>query len=77
MGFVNTMDPVKTHQTVKDIQQWFEDNKDELGFDLVTWGFKSGDVLHMSETGKVITIEQSGDTTMSVGGFFRYYRSNT
>ncbi len=69
MGFVNTMDPVKTHQTVKDIQQWFKDNKDEPGFDLVTWGFKSGDVVHMPETGKVITIEQSGGTTMSVGGF--------
>jgi len=51
MGFVNTMDPVKTHQTVKDIQQWFEDNKGEPGFDLVTWGFKSGDLITMPEVG--------------------------
>ncbi|MDC9714273.1 MAG: MMPL family transporter, partial [Gammaproteobacteria bacterium] len=69
MGFVNTMDPVKTHQTVKDIQQWFEDNKNEPGFNLVTWGFKSGDVVHMPATGKTVTIEDSGTTTMSVGGF--------
>ena len=97
MGFVNTMDPVKTHQTVKDIQQWFVDNKDEPGFDLVTWGFKSGDVITMPEAGvcsidsvnesnsptkrqdcanedgdwvaKVVQIEDSGTTTMAVGGF--------
>jgi len=69
MGFVNTMDPVKTHQTVKDIQQWFKDNKNEPGFDLVTWGFKSGDIVHMPETGKTIQIEDSGTTTMAVGGF--------
>ena len=69
MGFVNTMDPVKTHQTVKDIQQWFIDNKDEPGFDLVTWGFKSGDVVHMPESGKTVQIEDSGTSTMAVGGF--------
>jgi len=97
MGFVNTMDPVKTHQTVKDIQQWFIDNKDEPGFDLVTWGFKSGDLITMPEVGtcsidavnesnsptkrsdcsnqggdwvaKQVQIEDSGTTTMAVGGF--------
>ncbi|MDC9726825.1 MAG: MMPL family transporter [Candidatus Thioglobus sp.] len=69
MGFVNTMDPVKTHQTVKDIQQWFKDNKDEPGFDLVTWGFKSGDVVHMPESGKTVQIEDSGTDTVAVGGF--------
>ena len=68
MGFVNTMDPVKTHQTVKDIQQFFKD-KDEPGFDLVTWGFKSGDVVQMPESGKTIQIEDSGTDTVAVGGF--------
>nr|MCS5586708.1 MMPL family transporter [Gammaproteobacteria bacterium] len=97
MGFVNTMDPVKTHQTVLDIQQWFIDNKDEPGFDLVTWGFKSGDLITMPEVGtcsidavnesnsptkrsdcsnqggdwvaKQVQVEDSGTTTMAVGGF--------
>ncbi len=97
MGFVNTMDPVKTHQTVKDIQQWFEDNKGEPGFDLVTWGFKSGDLITMPEVGtcsidavnesnspskrsdcanqggdwtaKQVQVEDSGTTSMAVGGF--------
>jgi predicted RND superfamily exporter protein len=69
MGFVNTMDPVKTHQTVKDIQQFFKEHQNEPGFDLVTWGFKSGDVVHMPESGKTVTIEDSGTDTVSVGGF--------
>jgi predicted RND superfamily exporter protein len=69
MGFVNTMDPVKTHQTVKDIQQFFKEHQDEPGFNLVTWGFKSGDVVHMPESGKTVTIEDSGTDTVAVGGF--------
>jgi predicted RND superfamily exporter protein len=63
------MDPVKTHQTVKDIQQWFEDNKNEKGFNLVNWGFKSGDIVNMPESGKTIQIEDSGTSTVAVGGF--------
>jgi predicted RND superfamily exporter protein len=51
MGFVNTMDPVKTHQVVKDIQKWFKDHEDKKGYNLVTWGFKSGDILTMPEVG--------------------------
>ncbi len=69
MGFVNTMDPVKTHQTVKDIQQFFKDNENQPGFNLVNWGYKSGDIINMPETGKTIQIEDSGTDTVSVGGF--------
>jgi predicted RND superfamily exporter protein len=69
MGFVNTMDPVKTHQTVKDIQAFFEENKNKAGFNLVNWGYKSGDVVQMPETGKIVQIEDSGTDTVSVGGF--------
>ncbi|SMN11093.1 conserved hypothetical protein, putative transport protein [uncultured Candidatus Thioglobus sp.] len=69
MGFVNTMDPVKTHQTVKDIQQFFKDHENEKGFNLVNWGYKSGDVVHLPETGKVVQIENSNTDSVSVGGF--------
>jgi len=69
MGFVNTMDPVKTHQTVKDIQDFFKKHENDPGFKDVTWGFKSGDVVTMPETGKVVQIEDSGTDTVSVGGF--------
>ena len=69
MGFVNTMDPVKTHQTVKDIQQFFKDHENEKGFNLVEWGYKSGDTILMPESGKTVTIEDSGTDTVAVGGF--------
>ncbi|SMN01845.1 FIG005548: transport protein [uncultured Candidatus Thioglobus sp.] len=69
MGFVNTMDPVKTHQTVKDIQQFFKKHENEKGFNLVNWGYKSGDVVHLPETGKVVQIENSNTDSVSVGGF--------
>ena len=69
MGFVNTMDPVKTHQTVKDIQDFFKANEDKPGFKDVTWGFKSGDIIQMPESGKTVQIEDSGTDTVSVGGF--------
>ncbi len=69
MGFVNTMDPVKTHQTVKDIQDFFKANKNEVGFNLVNWGYKSGDVVKMPQTKRVIKIENSNTDSVSVGGF--------
>lgn len=69
MGFVNTMNPVKTHQTVKDIQAFFERNQDEPGFNLVNWGYRSNDVVHMPETGKIVHIENSNTDSVSVGGF--------
>ncbi len=69
MGFVNTMDPVKTHQTVADIQKFFADNKNQLGFNLVNWGYKSGDIVKMPESGKTVQIEDSGTDSVSVGGF--------
>ena len=69
MGFVNTMDPVKTHQTIKDIQQFFKDHENEKGFNLVDWGYKSGDIVIMPESGKTVKIEDSGTDTVSVGGF--------
>ncbi len=55
MGFVNTMDPVKTHQVVVDIQQYIEDHKDDAGFKKVHFGLrnadKSGDTNELSKPG--------------------------
>jgi len=66
MGFVNTMDPVKTHQVVKDIQKWFKDHEGKKGYDLVTWGFKSGDIISMPEVGvcSIESVNTSDSPTM-------------
>jgi len=66
MGFVNTMDPVKTHQVVKDIQKWFKDHEGKKGYDLVTWGFKSGDIITMPEVGvcSIESVNESESATM-------------
>lgn len=69
MGFVNTMDPVKTHQTVKDIQAFFKKHENETGFNLVKWGYQSGDTIQMPESGKTVQVEDSGTDTVAVGGF--------
>jgi predicted RND superfamily exporter protein len=69
MGFVNTMDPQKTHKVVQDLQEFFAKNQDKKGFNLVDWGFKSGDVITMPEVGNTITIENTNDDKVAVGGF--------
>ena len=70
MGFVNTMDPVKTHQTVVDIQTFIRENKDAPGFEKIKIGFKIGDTVNMPETNTSVTLQ--GDANISdpaVGGF--------
>lgn len=69
MGFVNTMDPVKTNQTVKDIQKYLDEHKNEPGFRKIKFGYKSGDVIKMPITGDIVTVEESKDDYVAVGGF--------
>jgi predicted RND superfamily exporter protein len=69
MGFVNTMDPVKTHQTVKDLQDFFAKHQNEVGFNKVYWGFKSGDTITMPEVGNTLTIDNTFEDKIAVGGF--------
>lgn len=69
MGFVNTMDPQKTNQTVKDLQAFFEKHNNEKGFNMVNWGFKAGDKITMPESGKTIVVDKSSDKNIAVGGF--------
>ncbi|MBF0454160.1 MAG: MMPL family transporter [Magnetococcales bacterium] len=55
LGFVNTMDPKKTHQTVADIQAYIEKHKNDPGFSQVHFGLRnqdtSGDTNHLSKPG--------------------------
>jgi predicted RND superfamily exporter protein len=70
MGFVNTMDPVKTHKVVLDIQNYLDSRKNDPGFSEMIFGFKNGDVITMPETGKTITVSGDvADDAVAVGGF--------
>lgn len=55
LGFVNTMDPKKTHQVVLDIQGYIEAHKNDPGFAKVNFGLRnqdtSGDTNHLSQPG--------------------------
>jgi predicted RND superfamily exporter protein len=70
MGFVNTMDPVKTHKTVRDLQEFFAKNQQEKGFDLIDIGYQVGDEIIMPQTrDKVIISGDINDNNIAVGGF--------
>lgn len=70
MGFVNTVDPVKTHQVVEDIQNYIKQHENEPGFNKIKFGLNVGETVTMPETGDVVTIV--GDpsiTAPGIGGF--------
>jgi predicted RND superfamily exporter protein len=56
MGFVNTMDPVKTHEVLVYIQDYIEEHKDDDGLNQLNFGFRnegiSGDSNHMAQEGE-------------------------
>jgi len=66
MGFVNTMDPVKTHQTVIDIQKYIEEHKNDAGFKQVNFGYRNADAS--GDTGELAT-EGEHYVEPGLGGF--------
>ena len=72
MGFVNTMDPVKTHQLVLDIQQWLAENEDSPGFRKMKVGLRNGEtaVIDWGDHQEVFEVTGDSDVTApAVGGF--------
>lgn len=72
IGFVNTMDPVKTHQTVRDIQDYLLAHQDDPGMDKVRIGIDAGEEIKL-KTGigvdSVVTQESIPGGRASIGGF--------
>lgn len=66
LGFINTMEPVDTHQVTMDIQQYIEDHKNDPGFSQVNFGLrnadKSGDTNELAQDGP-------GYVRPGIGGF--------
>ncbi|MCB1735413.1 MAG: MMPL family transporter [Gammaproteobacteria bacterium] len=72
MGFVNTMDPVKTHVLVRDIQKYMRDHADSPGLKKVKLGLRNGDVATLTNGDHTEVFRVSGDpevTDPAVGGF--------
>jgi predicted RND superfamily exporter protein len=69
LGFINTMDPVETHQVTMDIQQYIEDHKNDPGFSKVHFGLRSGPVDDLSGDTNELSIEGPGYVRPALGGF--------
>jgi len=70
MGFVNTINPVETHQVVVDIHKYIEDHKNDPGMNKIKFGLVNGETVTMPETGETVTV--TGDpaiTSPGLGGF--------
>ena len=72
VGFVNTMDPVDTHRTVRDIQDYLLVHQNDPGMDKLRFGIDAGETLQV-ETGigvsQVVTEESIPGGRASIGGF--------
>jgi predicted RND superfamily exporter protein len=69
MGFINTMDPVETHQVTMDIQQYIEDHKNDAGFRKVNFGLRSGPVSDLSGDSNELSVDGPGYIRPGLGGF--------
>ncbi|MCW8963375.1 MAG: MMPL family transporter, partial [Gammaproteobacteria bacterium] len=70
LGFINTMDPVETHQVVADIQEYIEQHKNDEGFKLVNFGLRCGPVERLECDTNELSVDGSDEYQRpGVGGF--------
>lgn len=69
LGFINTMDPVETHQVTMDIMNYIEENKNSKGFSKVNFGLRSGPVDDLSGDTNELSVDGPGYVQPAVGGF--------
>ena len=69
LGFINTMDPVETHEVTMDIQQYIEDHKNDPGFSKVNFGLRSGPVDNLEGDTNELSVEGPNYVRPAVGGF--------
>ena len=66
LGFINTMDPVETHQVTMDIQQYIEEHKNDPGFSKVNFGLRNADT---SGDSNELSVDGPGYVRPGIGGF--------
>ncbi len=72
ISFINTMDPVETHQTVVDIQNYLLEHADDPGMDRVRIGIQAGEEIQIKvgdRTRTIVTEATVPDEKAAVGGF--------
>ena len=69
LGFINTMDPVETHQVTVDIMNELEKRKNNPGFSKVNFGLRSGPVDDLSGDTNELSVEGPNYVQPAVGGF--------
>ncbi len=70
VGFVKTMDPVETHNTILDIQRYIERHRNDPGMEQVRIGIGGGETFPMpGQAGKRITTQDAIHGKAAIGGF--------
>ncbi|MES9943149.1 MAG: MMPL family transporter [Candidatus Thiodiazotropha sp. 6PLUC2] len=73
VGFVNTMDPKLTHKTIRDIQNYLHEHKDDPGMALLTVGIGPAERVTIPANGaqpeQLVTTEDSMPDKAAIGGF--------
>jgi predicted RND superfamily exporter protein len=71
IGFVNTMDPVKAHQTVVDIQHYLQEHRDAPGLRELRIGIEAGERLSLDRNGEVkeVVVQDALGGKTAIGGF--------
>lgn len=73
IGFVNTMDPIKTHDTIVDIQNYILERRNDPGWELIRIGIEGGETVKLNNDegqllGTVVT-EDTLNGKPAIGGF--------
>jgi hypothetical protein len=70
VGFVNTMNPVQTHRTIVDIQDYIARHRSDPGMDKLRIGVEAGETIAIpGASGKRVTTSDTLRDRAAVGGF--------
>ncbi|MCP4075838.1 MAG: MMPL family transporter [Gammaproteobacteria bacterium] len=72
VSFINTMDPVLTHQTIVDIQNYLHEHQNEPGFRKIRVGITAGEKVEIridNGVKTIVTEESIQDGKVAIGGF--------
>lgn len=72
VSFINTMDPVETHQVIVDIQNYLQQHGDDPGMDQIRVGIEAGEKIAIKlddGIGSIVTEESIADGKAAIGGF--------